>query len=213
MSSVFAGTKRAAPQPMQQLANNPKVPKASEVELVVGPKPQASARRLLPASAPVDVCMYKVTDQAGDVWEQFAGQDVPLWQVQINHAAQRMITFQMRDSFTDYLAEEHHADDALPKSVKELEENAGIRLIVSDTKDPENVGFIQWRVAFYVAADDLSNFLYLLDKWFVYKAKQMPRDHPFQVHFHPHVNVDVAEVWNHLQYVSLLSVPNRFQHI
>ena len=34
--------------------------------------------------------------------------------------------------------------------MQELAANAGIRLVVADAKDPENVGFVQWRVAFYV---------------------------------------------------------------
>ena len=55
----------------------------------------------------------------------------------------------MRESFNDYLKNAHSAEDTLPKTVQELAERAGIRLVVADAKDPENVGFVQWRVAFY----------------------------------------------------------------
>ena len=34
--------------------------------------------------------------------------------------------------------------------MQDLVADAGIRLVVADAKDPENVGFVQWRVAFYV---------------------------------------------------------------
>ena len=30
---------------------------------------------------------------------------------------------------------------------------AGIRLVIGDQKDPEGVGFVQWRSVFYVAGD------------------------------------------------------------
>ena len=44
---------------------------------------------------------------------------------------------------------------------------AGIRLVIGDQKDPEGVGFVQWRSVFYVAGD-LINFLLLLDGFFVW---------------------------------------------
>ena len=43
-----------------------------------GPRPVATPRRL-PASAPVSVCIYKISDSAGDIWDSFQGQDIPLW--------------------------------------------------------------------------------------------------------------------------------------
>ena len=33
----------------------------------------------------------------------------------------------------------------------DLEKVAGIRLVIGDQKDPEDVGFVQWRSVFYVA--------------------------------------------------------------
>ena len=44
----------------------------------------------------------------------------------------------------------HSTENGLPQTMQELAANAGIRLVVADAKDPENVGFVQWRVAFYV---------------------------------------------------------------
>lgn len=35
----------------------------------------------LPASGPLNVCIYKVTDRAGDVWSNFEGTTASLWQV------------------------------------------------------------------------------------------------------------------------------------
>ena len=72
-----------------------KLPRASEIS-VEEPRKTDTPRRL-PQSAPVDVCIYKYTDQASDLWQLFAGKDdVPLFQVQVSHAAQHSITFSMR---------------------------------------------------------------------------------------------------------------------
>ncbi len=45
-----------------------------------------------------------------------------------------------------------HADEAsMPANVQELERQVGVRLVVADRTDPEEVGYVQWRTAFYVA--------------------------------------------------------------
>ena len=81
------------------------------------------------------VCIYKYTEDAGDCWETFKGDNVPLWQVQIEHGAQRSITFRLREAFDDYLRGAKATDDALPISLAELEKVAGIRLVIGDQKD------------------------------------------------------------------------------
>ena len=89
------------------------------------------ARRLhLPLSIP------------GDCWGAFQGKGVPLYQVQLDHQAQRAITFQLRDSINDFLRAAHAVDDAMPGSTHELERQLGVRLVVADRTDPEEVGFV-----------------------------------------------------------------------
>ena len=39
----------------------------------------------------------------------------------------------------------------MPANTQELERQVGVRLVVSDRTDPEEVGYVQWRTAFYVA--------------------------------------------------------------
>eukprot|EP00973_Karenia_brevis_P054317 7546968-Karenia_brevis.AAC.1 len=104
----------------------------------------------------------------------------------------------MRDSFNDFLRAAHAADNAMPATLTQLEPAAGVRLVVTDKADPDDVGFVQWRVAFY--APDAGNFLRLLDGWFRYKEQQMARDEPFQVILRPHLGIDLATVWEDLQY-------------
>ena len=51
------------------------------------PRPLQNTPRRLPSSAPVKVVMYKITDDAGDVWDAYQGKGVPLYQVQTAQGA------------------------------------------------------------------------------------------------------------------------------
>ena len=98
----------------------------------------------------------------------------------------------MRESFADFLRQAAAKDSTIPATAKDLEEAAGVRLVIAGGPDPEAVGFSSWRTAFYVAGD-LNNFLSLLDDWFVYKAQAVARSQPFEVHLLPHLGVEVKE--------------------
>ena len=111
-----------------------KIPKVSEITIEAGPKPSATPKRK-PAVAPVQVVIYKYTADAGDCWESFKGDNVPLWQVQIEHGAQRSITFRLREAFEDFLRSAKATDEALPATAAELGKAAGIRLVIGDQKD------------------------------------------------------------------------------
>ena len=172
-----------------------KIPKVSEITIEAGPKPSTAPRRR-PQIAPVQVCIYKYTADAGDCWETFKGDNVPLWQIQIDHNAQRSITFRLRESFEDFLRSANAADSSMPTTVADLEKSAGIRLVIGDQKDPEDVGFVQWRSVFYVAGD-LNNFLMLLDAFFVWKEKSIAQSQPFQVEIHPYLDShEAGHVWD-----------------
>ena len=143
--------------------------------------------------------MYKVTEEAGDIWEAYQGNGVPLWQIQLEHAAVPSVTYKIRDNFNEFLRDVSEKNKSCPTSLQDLEQGAGARLVVTDRSDPEDVGFVQWRPAFYVAGD-LNNFLLLLDAWFVHKESNMAQDQPFEVHLYPHVSVDIATPWEDLEY-------------
>ena len=105
-----------------------------------GPRPVATPRRL-PASAPVSVCIYKISDSAGDVWDSFQGQEIPMWQIQMDHPVQRPITFQMRDGMNDFLRSAHAANSDMPTDVRALEDAVGVRLVSSRKKSiDKNLG-------------------------------------------------------------------------
>ena len=50
----------------------------------------------------------------------------------------------MRDALLDFLRASHKADPAMPTNLRQLEQLAGIRIIVTDRADPDDVGFVQW---------------------------------------------------------------------
>ena len=92
-------------------------------------------------------CFFHDLDDAGDVWDAFQDKGVPLFQVQLDHPAQRAVTFQMRDAMTDFLRSIQKEDEAMPGTVQELERQLGVRIVIADRTDPEEVGYVQWRTA------------------------------------------------------------------
>ena len=72
--------------------------------------------------------------------------------------------FGIRESFSDFLREAHTKSEDVPQKLEDLAAS-GIRLVITDKNDPDGVGFVQWRVAFYVAGreESLGNFMCLLD--------------------------------------------------
>ena len=91
------------------------------------------------------------------------------------------------------MEEAGRGSDDFPKSLDKLSA-AGIRLVQADSNDPDSVGFVQWRVAWYVAGEDgdcVLNFLALWDDFMVSKSKAMAKD--IECHFHPHKGFDCLE--------------------
>ena len=160
------------------------------------PRPNRPQR--LPASAPLDVVIYKVTKRASDVWDQFTEADgAELWQIQMEHAARPSAIFNLRDSFQDFL-KQADSDSGIPTSLDVLQQKAGIKLTLADRNDPDKVGFVQWRVAFYVAGDKavaVENFFMLLDDFFSFKSKALAKD--IEIHVRPHTSAQ-AEVTSDL---------------
>eukprot|EP00973_Karenia_brevis_P069817 9707026-Karenia_brevis.AAC.1 len=201
--SLGAATKASTKRQAESLLDRTgKAPKASDCDLQEITKPQRTAQRL-PEDAPVVLCIYKYTDEAADVWSAYEGKEgVQLWQVQMQHDARPGITYGIIDDMNSLLREKHAQDDSIPASLRELQDKGGIKLVLTDRTDPDEVGYVPYRLAFYVAGGQnaLSNVLYLLDELFVKKAARTARETPFAVHLHPHSGVDIAHVWDDLEY-------------
>ena len=98
----------------------------------------------LPTTAPFNVCVYKVSDKAGDRWSDVEKYPTyALYQVQVAHEARPSILISLRDSFSDFLKEMSTENDSYPGSLEVLRDQGCIKLVVSDKVDPENVGFVQ----------------------------------------------------------------------
>jgi hypothetical protein len=168
-----------------------KMRKLSEILLEV-PRPRPQVKRQLQEKTDVQVCIYKITDDARLVWNDVKESDYTLWQVQVQHQAQDDITVNLYNSFNEFL--KTHESTEIPKSLVELQQKALIKLVITDKKDPDGAEcFVQWRPAFYVAGDEsaLHNVLYLLDEYWTYKCKD--KSYYVNVSMHPHFGVDIAE--------------------
>ena len=95
-------------------------------------------------TAPFNVCVHKVTDNAKDCWEQFRDcNDVGLYQVQIAHDACPSLLFNIQDAFNDFLLETSATCEGYPGNLDVLETDFGVRLVLTDRNDSEQVDFVQ----------------------------------------------------------------------
>ena len=176
------------------------VPSASDIVIdQVRPQQQRTPQRL-PTTAPWIICIYKVTDSVGDVWDKFTGDSgLSLYACVMDHACRPSALMYLRDAFNEFLRAAKAENDAVPIDVASLMD-LGIRLVISDAIDPDGAGFVQWRVCFYVAGDlkALHNFLILFDGFIAFKAKQMAKT--LEVVLHPHSGIDLNPVWDDLTY-------------
>ena len=92
---------------------------------------------------PLAVCVYKVTDRAGDCWSNFEGTTAGLWQIQLDHSARPSVLFNLRDGFSDFLKESAAKKQGYPSSLDSLLNQGGVGLVLSDKNDPDGAGFIQ----------------------------------------------------------------------
>ena len=124
-----ANNKREAPP--ESKASRSKALKLADVKIEDGPKPPTQNTRKLSATAPVQIVIYKTTDSAGFLWDRFKGTEQPLWQIQISHDTPRPITYHFRDRISDFL----RTSDGLPDTLRELEDECGIRLLIGDLNE------------------------------------------------------------------------------
>ena len=93
--------------------------------------------------------MYRFTDDAASVWDDVKEPSVPLYQVQLRHDALNSICVNLYDKFNNFLK----TQDGVSQTLVELHKQALIKLVTTEGKDPDNIGFLRWRSAFYVAGE------------------------------------------------------------
>ena len=127
----------------------------------------------------VVICVYPITDCAGDLWAQFKDTSEQLWQIQVDHDARPSISVNIRRSFEEYLKEASQSGGgSFPDTIPKLQSEAGIKLTMTGKDDTDSLGcFVQYRIAWYVAGGmgALENFFLLFDGYMQYKQKQFAR--------------------------------------
>ena len=153
-------------------------------------------------TADVEVCIYKVTDDAATLWDDVKESGLSLYQIQLRHDAYNSATVNLHDRFNSFLKVQ---DDA-PENLAELQRRALIKLVTT-TDDPDDVGFVRWRNAFYVAggAKALLNAMFLLDDFWFYVSSELGKD--VNVSLHPHIGINIDGCWDYLLYEYTLHEP------
>ncbi len=138
------------------------------------------------SGVPIVVCVHKYTDKAQDLLPSIDDASAALFQIQVEHAGQPSITYDIFGSMNKFLRDASAGNADVPTCVSELA-SAGIRIVLTNGDDPESAGcLVQYRVALYVAgqSEELHNALILLDDFFLWKQGQMAREKQFSVHVH-----------------------------
>ena len=117
-----------------------KVPMVSSLTMMeITPSTKTLKKR--PDVAPLNMCIYKVTDNAGDVWSKFKDCTMTkLWQIQFDHNAIPSISYQLGNVLDEFLKEKSSANEEYPKNRDELFRDGGVVLKFSNSNDPDNAG-------------------------------------------------------------------------
>ena len=89
LEKAVAGNKRALETP-EKVRKIPKVSQMTPTE----PRPQR-----VTTNGPVVMCVYPVTDSAGDLWAQYKDTDEKLWQGQVDHDARPLLKINLATPF------------------------------------------------------------------------------------------------------------------
>ena len=168
------------------------LPKAGDLTIEDAEPQRAKFAKRVPVSAPLIICIYKVSDRAPDIFHN-APEDAGLYQIQFCHEARPSLLFDAMGSWNEFLRELNEDDDTVPASIQELQ-RLFIKFVSTSSEDPDNIGMVPWRPALYVCGneDNLKNALALVDDWLAYKQRRMAKEKAFDVQVHSHVSVPVV---------------------
>ena len=88
MSKFSLSAASVGKRPTETAVSNNQVKKAPKVSQLKLEEPRVQ-QRTTGTNAPVNVCVYKVTDQAGDLSANFKDTDAKLFQCQMEHDARQ----------------------------------------------------------------------------------------------------------------------------
>ena len=113
------------------------------------------------------LCICKITDNATDIWSSCSAGNA-LYQVQMKPDARSSLMYSFVDNFNNFFKKENEENNDVLASLSDLARLAYIRLVVANTEDASNYGFVPGRNAFYVCGDlkSVKNFLFLFNGFF-----------------------------------------------
>ena len=102
----------------------------------------------------------------------------PVDQVQVIHDAQPTITHGLTTAFNEFLADQFSTDEGGPVNVTEWEKQWRCRLVFTNKEDPDSVGYVPWRVSFYVGSGSsaVQNFLLFFDAFCHWRSTNRPAE-------------------------------------
>ena len=176
------------------------VPSASALKLIPK-KERTRAPSKLPDIAPIETTVRQYTGCAKDLVSAFPA-DAPLWQIQCTHDAYpNSYLREIIGALNDFLAQLHEENNTWPTNVHEMRDSMDAIVTLTGDDDPMSVGFLKWRVAFYIAGnlEALHNFLNMLDDFFVWRQTHpRARETTFAGdtiwNIRPHIDIDLAGV-------------------
>ena len=90
----------------------------------------------------VDICVYKVSDDAGNCWRRFEGQSAALWQIQFEYTGEQKLLFGFTKSFVRFAEETNLFESSNNNVLALLEDQFGVRLLATNEDDQDGAGFV-----------------------------------------------------------------------
>ena len=170
------------------------LPAASASKFVAKP-----AREKLPSSAPIEIIIYMYTQAARLLVERFPA--VPMYEIIVRHRSRPGMLWQINQALNSCLqriaAGPNEAE--LPGTWELFQANWNVRVSFKPQNDPEDFGFTNDVVTFYLAGDQqhLENFLAFLDSCWTDRARFPDAGDifvlPLNVQIHPHTTVTLSD--------------------
>ena len=155
-----------APTPVTQKGTKSQSRRGSSIpsaSAITASSPGKKARLELVACPVVaHVCRYS---DCGAAHSEFVPERQPVDQVQVTHEAKPSVLYMMGNNLEEFLQEQQTTTPGGPANIKEWETQWQCRFVITSKEDPDNIGYIPWRVAFYVSGGPacVQNFLMVFD--------------------------------------------------
>ncbi len=150
-----------------------------KLQLSLGSDSAGSASRA-PSVGPVTVVVRKYSDDGSRYVAEFAPEQA-MYQLQMLHEAVPTILFELYKNLTAYAATlKPHVEEE--GRLKIIMDELCSRMIFTNGEDPQNVGFVHYRVAFYVSGsmDTVKNFLLFWDSFVTWRVS-VEKARPFKL--------------------------------